>query len=728
MKGMLRGFARVAFFGSSFAAAAALAGCGSGGDEGPRATAGDPRMVHAAGTGTQDSVILDAPQGFAREQGIAWFEIELRLLDDDADGTTGVIATGDGMRVAVDFWGHEGSGAVRVEGRFAIDLTRWLGLSVERDPTDIAAIFDGSRVRVPGSAALTAAERSAHLTAVLEAMATGAGKIGSALEGEVASKRAALLDGEALASCAGSAKEAIGKALSAISATFKTCVSCASHAIDDVGSDATWAACGTCEEGITSAKNALGLFDLLACKKALVIPSVGGDSDDAGGPLVSVPEGVVETTCYAQSTDKIHGTFRVTDGKGGVACADCPSGTVPADTKLGCAPAAASGEWSPVDESKSIVLVPQGAGRAPSARVVSADVCVVVDVSATGTVNGLPVEKGPRRIIQKLGDRPWAALPKNVQTSKDQWDLTTDAHTNAQKGRYAIASSSPATSTKAPPATGTVEQAIARGGCASRPVFGLSQQILEELARCVRPDFLVPVPSGGALVNNADHGYLEKPAADALLRALQARPGKSIRISSMYRTIAQQYFLYRRASCFPAVAKPGRSNHETGIAIDVSDPDNSTWRTALQNVGFKWLGSGDRFHFDYKGEGSVDLRGDDVKAFQRLWNRNHPEDPIAEDGVWGPDTESRMKQSPAAGFPIGASESCGPAPAPAAASKGSREPLEYLTNVTADLLPGEGCETGSDASHTDVNACVSVKQVCEPYWCDLGDQRTDACR
>ena len=29
---------------------------------------------------------------------------------------------------------------------------------------------------------------------------------------------------------------------------------------------------------------------------------------------------------------------------------------------------------------------------------------------------------------------------------------------------------------------------------------------------------------------------------------------------------------------------------------------------------------------------AVDLRGQDVLAFQRLWNRNHPEDKIGEDG------------------------------------------------------------------------------------------------
>src|SRR6185503_17636884 len=52
--------------------------------------------------------------------------------------------------------------------------------------------------------------------------------------------------------------------------------------------------------------------------------------------------------------------------------------------------------------------------------------------------------------------------------------------------------------------------------------------------------------------------------------------------------------------------------------------------------------------------GSADIRGKDTLAFQRLWNRNHPTDKIAEDGAYGPQTEARLRQSPATGFTTGA--------------------------------------------------------------------------
>lgn len=209
----------------------------------------------------------------------------------------------------------------------------------------------------------------------------------------------------------------------------------------------------------------------------------------------------------------------------------------------------------------------------------------------------------------------------------------------------------------------TVEQEIAKATCATSTsvVLGLSNQILEEMSKCLKPGVLVKVAPEPKIAVPSTHAYLIKPAYDALKKAAAARTD-TINVSSMFRTVAQQYFIWRRSSCYPAVAAPGSSNHETGIAIDVSDPDNSNWRSVLSANGFKWLGSFDRFHFDYVGAGAVNLRGQDVLAFQRLWNRNNPADKISEDGDWGPQTEARMKKSPATGFPIGAD--CGPPPPP----------------------------------------------------------------
>lgn len=53
-------------------------------------------------------------------------------------------------------------------------------------------------------------------------------------------------------------------------------------------------------------------------------------------------------------------------------------------------------------------------------------------------------------------------------------------------------------------------------------------------------------------------------------------------------------------------------------------------------------------HFNCPG---VSLGNTSVLAFQRLWNCNNPTDTIAEDGIYGSQTEARVLKSPASGFP-----------------------------------------------------------------------------
>ena len=128
----------------------------------------------------------------------------------------------------------------------------------------------------------------------------------------------------------------------------------------------------------------------------------------------------------------------------------------------------------------------------------------------------------------------------------------------------------------------------------------------------------------------------------------------AIEVTSAFRTVVQQYLLRRwfeLGRCgITAAAEPGGSNHESGRALDVSN--YSTWLSALEGQGWSHDVPGDPVHFDHLD--SPDIRGADVLAFQRLWNRNAPDDPITADGAYGPETEARVKRAPAEGFGIGA--------------------------------------------------------------------------
>lgn len=207
--------------------------------------------------------------------------------------------------------------------------------------------------------------------------------------------------------------------------------------------------------------------------------------------------------------------------------------------------------------------------------------------------------------------------------------------------------------------TTTVKDVIS-SSCTTASVRGLSVQIADEMV-CMRPNAFAKFTEGGGIdfSSSAVLPYMAPPAADALKRVAASHP---LSVNSGFRTIAQQYLLYRWSvlgRCGIAVAaKPGRSNHETGRAVDLANWSSVV--TAMGNRGWSHSVPGDPVHFDYLA--AADLRGLDVLAFQRLWNRNHPGDPIAADGVWGPQTATALGNSPSGGFATGAT--CNTAPPP----------------------------------------------------------------
>lgn len=209
------------------------------------------------------------------------------------------------------------------------------------------------------------------------------------------------------------------------------------------------------------------------------------------------------------------------------------------------------------------------------------------------------------------------------------------------------------------PDLGTSSELLSVGGaigsrCATSSVRGLSEQLIEEL-NCMRPGMMASIEGiPGVVLGSSAFPYLQSEAAAALRRAV-ARRGGSMTINSGLRTLPQQYLLYgwyREGRCgIGLAAAPGRSNHQSGLALDVSE--YGAWRSAMEGAGFQWFGWSDEVHFDY--QGGTDIRDLSVLAFQRLWNRAHPEDRIAEDGEYGPQTEARLARAPADGFGVGAS-------------------------------------------------------------------------
>ena len=213
------------------------------------------------------------------------------------------------------------------------------------------------------------------------------------------------------------------------------------------------------------------------------------------------------------------------------------------------------------------------------------------------------------------------------------------------------------TPTPTPPPGPTIEEVV-DDGCTTSVVRPLSEQLIAEL-NCLSPDAVSLIPYDSQLDVGNIFDFLQTPAGDTLPSVLDERPGTTMTVNSALRSLAQQYLLYQwylDDRCGIALAAaPGTSNHERGLAIDIND--SSGWRTPLESHDWSWLGANDPVHYDFEGSGTVDIQGLSVRAFQRLWNLNNPDDEILEDGLYGPQTESRLAISPVNGFAEGST--CG---------------------------------------------------------------------
>jgi len=198
---------------------------------------------------------------------------------------------------------------------------------------------------------------------------------------------------------------------------------------------------------------------------------------------------------------------------------------------------------------------------------------------------------------------------------------------------------------------GTVRSQIGR--CTTAGIRGLNLQIVEEI-NCLVPGTLSPMEENRNL-RFADGSVLPYMSSSAYLDLLAASSEAEIVITSGFRTSVQQLMIrkwFEAGRCgIKAAARPSRSNHQDGKAIDVRN--HAQIAGTLGRHGWRQTVPGDWVHFDHMG--SFDLGHIDVLAFQILWNRNHPESPIAEDADYGPGTERALLAAPAAGFPLGSS-------------------------------------------------------------------------
>ena len=197
---------------------------------------------------------------------------------------------------------------------------------------------------------------------------------------------------------------------------------------------------------------------------------------------------------------------------------------------------------------------------------------------------------------------------------------------------------------------GNIIRTKADGTCGTASVKNLSLQVIDEMNLLI-PNVLVSFDDLDVSGNQATVNFFLQPKAKEALRRAIRNKGKTLTLTSAYRTVVQQHILFswQGSECVFIAAKPGWSNHEDGLAIDTLDWKE--WIPALAAEGWEWLGDNDPVHFTYMGGGVRDDIGEiGVKAFQISWNKYNPDDLILVDGDYGPNTAARLDRSPANGF------------------------------------------------------------------------------
>ena len=184
-------------------------------------------------------------------------------------------------------------------------------------------------------------------------------------------------------------------------------------------------------------------------------------------------------------------------------------------------------------------------------------------------------------------------------------------------------------------------------GCSSDVASGLTKQILAKMESMGHS--FTKLDKDWIHCSSPCVNQLQTEAANHLKKAAKSK-NDYITLQSAVRSSAQQYLMWlwhSKGMCgIGLAAKPGTSNHEGGMAVDVGS--YNYWISTLAAYGFAHnYPSNDPVHFDYSN--AVDLARENLKAFQKLHN-GHSSPQIATDGLWGPDTQDALYHAPCNGW------------------------------------------------------------------------------
>ena len=188
--------------------------------------------------------------------------------------------------------------------------------------------------------------------------------------------------------------------------------------------------------------------------------------------------------------------------------------------------------------------------------------------------------------------------------------------------------------------------------CSTAGLAPLAKQIGNVLLTSLPADDVIDVSPHVIIAGGSTIPVLQRKAGEALIAAINQK-GQKPRLVHAVRVLPQQYavfywYTHGKKCGVKLAASPGTSPHERAIAIDIEN--HADWINVLKHHDWKWRGTDDPPHFNFKGPQDPDFGREGIRAFQKLWNMHNPNDTIAESGSYDPNTQARLEKSPIEGF------------------------------------------------------------------------------
>ena len=200
------------------------------------------------------------------------------------------------------------------------------------------------------------------------------------------------------------------------------------------------------------------------------------------------------------------------------------------------------------------------------------------------------------------------------------------------------------------PCVETIKSAVIDRSCDFSLLQTISQQLIDEMINSTNGTVseLNTTNYPNLVVSNNQRIFLETNTLNAFIGVLSNNPQKSFILSFGLVSLPEQYLRDKwDGQCQNIFGVPhmkDANNFMSGNMLELQNFDSNVVKI-MQESGFVK----NRQFFIYT-QGVINLQNENVRAFQKLWNCNFPEDLMEENGIFDEEVEKRLNISPTKGL------------------------------------------------------------------------------